>query len=62
MRYRYHISFSGEVESTEADEASGETLEDIQKVVRESFRPNLMAGVDLQSLNIDVRVIDASTE
>jgi hypothetical protein len=64
MRYRYHISFEGEVAAVPPDDAEDErddgerSLHEAQEAVRDSFAPDLLHGVTMRGMNIDIRVIE----
>lgn len=53
MKYFFSFSVSGEIDD-KADEGQSESLNDIQKIVADSFPQNLVAGVTVRQLNISV--------
>lgn len=52
MKYFYSISISGQV-----DERDGESIEDIQDIVHQSFPHKLVAGVTMNSYSLSVQAV-----
>ena len=59
MRYFFNLSINGEIDG-KSDDGQPESLADIQKLVAESFKQDLLAGVSVRSLNISVHEVPSN--
>lgn len=55
MRYFFNYSVSGMVDD-KSDGGRPESVQDIQKVIMDSFPHDLMGGVTLQTVNLNVHM------
>lgn len=55
MRYFFNYSVSGMVDDR-SDSGRPESVQEIQKVITDSFPHDLLAGITLQSVNLNVHM------
>jgi hypothetical protein len=59
MKHTYTLSFWGTIEDVEGEGGVADTLVEAETAIKDSFVPDLLAGVKLQGMSIH---IDASND